>query len=268
MKMRRTKNCRFLLISMVSFYLLTGCMVAGKKSAIKLTMGEESTEQDFTPQVIQTSRALEGNLVGYCTATLLGPRHVITAAHCVTRSKTNTVIGSNGQPVQVISGILDRVTPISGAAIAVQIDANVSAIVRQNPNDRGRSIKASNVMIARGYYERYDAYGNLRPGKLSTDFDLAVVELSEDVSLPKFAKLPTNANVVTRGSPLTIFGFGCDDERGDAASKAKLGKQQFGQSQVVGVHDDQLAIGGHRAFSRQCEGDSGGHPLKTRFRIC
>lgn len=209
----------------------------------------------------QGSQALHTHL---CTATLLAPHYVVTAAHC--------------QPPQ--GRLATFAAPITSATqpdVLPQAASGVRGTSRQRPVLRVwyTFCLADRLMPQTGLVpvpsescvraEAFLAHPDYRlPGPwdegLTDAYDIALVRLVRPITAVMPARLPSGAGpVVSPGEPVLIAGFGSIQDSAQAHGPPEaLGQKRWAESRVGHLSDAEMTVGEPPCPAHKSFGDSGG----------
>lgn len=206
---------------------------------------------------------------GLCTATKVGPCHLLTAAHCLVDPHTGRprigpdaagngaltiAVGdyhrAGGRIPRTIGVAALRFPPEYRAAlarfIAYRTDRLAKLQERLAPADLTRAERA--LRIGHHFSARFP--------------DVAIVQLTEEIgSIPT---IELDLDALPTGSQVVLVGFGCRDA--SAATSTRMPDvPAWGRSRVLGVETHSLYTAGNQKDSTApslCPGDSGGPVLR------
>jgi hypothetical protein len=226
----------------------SGCALDDEALPLEAQLDEGSSE--LTGGLVAAPGQFPGTLHIGCTAAKVGPRHILTAAHCVTNAAGE--INADLRP---------------GATMRVSNDVN--------PNGTHRSIVVRRTSVHPSWVPGSRALREPVPT------DAAVIEV--EGGLDHIPTVPIDLTTLSPGTPVILQGFGCENGlRGPGATpRLKYAETRLVDASVltspeIGPHAGEasvnalrssylftpaLAIGG--AEASLCPGDSGG-PLYTR----
>ncbi|MET3898012.1 V8-like Glu-specific endopeptidase [Devosia sp. UYZn731] len=203
----------------------------------------ESLDSCFLPSIGLVSPTAEGDVT--CSGTVVGPYHVLTAAHCVCVPGKNRVMNPSGVLLGTHGGFsrafyLD--SPLHGAKVRIA--------------DLSEGSDKSSVVVAVESVEVYEGYCLNR----LQSHDLALIKVPFDTPFPpalwaRFASHPK------AGARINIAGFGRDlrDERehtsNSAAAPELRNVKRYLSATFTGIAGDMLQVKGDVGDS--CQGDSG-----------
>lgn len=165
----------------------------------ELIGGRAALESEYQPTVyIQNG----------CTAAKVGPRHFLTAAHCVHDYYDNSY--STGYD----AGSIFRVTTVNGPDSLGDPSAYVTMTIAAT-----HVFPAWTEACARRITEGGDCYVNVLTNPEYPP-DLAVVVVNEDS--PAIPQATVDARPVTAGDPVVTMGYGCEIWGGSTPTRLKL----------------------------------------------
>ena len=197
------------------------------QSQLRIVDGQPATEGE-----IQATVALldpQGQQP-FCTGTLVAPRVVVTAAHCVTVENGDKADPASPEQIAVGAGMLNA---------------------KQTPKDK---IYAVSKVVPHPSYPNYDQTND--PTGMLHYHDIAVLVLSQPVEGMKPAPvLPLSQfdNVLKEGTPVTITGYGLIGLSDDASFGVLYTAQTPFQRRT-----DSEFLAGRKGQPDSCNGDSGG----------
>jgi len=209
--------------------------------------GQDSTDKQFPTVVgllldaygLDQMNPLAGKCIrgaGVCSATLIRPDVILTAAHCVTnllKSLTDPSCQKDPEPPKYTFEV-----DLIGAAKAMRVTATAKAVAHP--------MFAPNTMCT-------------NPPTVNRWNDIALVFLKDPIKgapIQKIASPAEAATLLKEGNKVRIVGYGkskIDDDK-------TAGMQRFGTATLVKVGDYELQAG-QMGEQQACQGDSGGPVL-------
>jgi hypothetical protein len=175
----------------------------------------------------------DGNTMSLCTASLVAPHTLLTAAHCV-------MAQGNRGTLQAAAASPPNLVFYTGASTTQSFDPQ-------------RAFAASNVILPGGAGFPFAAFvASVRGGSLNDD-DLALVTLQR---APPIAPLRLANTAPNPGEGLLLVGYGTQGGSNGAGTK------RVTHTHVVGLVDRYLLQAGSRKHGT-CSGDSGGPALNN-----
>jgi len=207
------------------------------------TYSNDTKDECFLP-VVSVIRASEGRTEGpianHCAGTVVGSRHVLTAAHCVCFNPPYVAFGTAVYP---LGRTYDFARDVSSGELNGQI-----GLLDQTTTE---TLKRTSVLVrTKGSPSRFRPDLPCDPSKGGVD-DVAVLELDLVVPIPRnliAVLIPTPK----RGSVVNLAGFGPDDINNQPA-----GTKRYVSSTVQSI-EDMMEIGSGGLLRDSCRSDSGG----------
>jgi len=119
---------------------------------------------------------------GFCTATLIGPRTVLTAAHCVVDRRTRAIVAPDR--VHFLAGFRIGAYAAHGRAIEIRLDPRYDRVSDRSENDVAVIVLAAPVT------------GDIRPFALGDGTDGSMVLVSYGMDRSQIASIETGCRVV------------------------------------------------------------------------
>ena len=239
-----TRNVRgHALFSLALISFLSGCgQVPHDASDLKIRGGQEVSDQDntairlstvaLTTDYVRPEKAGSPSILeqgkSFCSGTIIGPRLIVTAAHC-----TQEIIGRSEKGGPLLPKAEDFI---------VSFDLQVSA--------KGRNIRAERVIT----HPDWNPSATLSPFPLSMPHDIGLIVLAEDIPLDKAPAIIADPNLKVKSLTAMLAGYGVTRDR----NKNDTGILRSIAS-IFSAENGRIARVTHGTwFKGICAGDSGG----------
>lgn len=191
-------------------------------STVALTTDVQGSDRSKPPLLDQGT--------SFCTGTIIGPRTILTAAHCL--EKFDQRSGLKQGPI-------------------LPNPSNYLAYFGTQVSKTGKVIRAARVIP----HPDWDPKTTLQPSPRSAPNDIGIVVLSEDIPAGYKPVAVADPSLDLRGKPVYLAGFGVPFSR--AAGNTGILRQVDMRLNNVDTGAKRLAIGGG-ILRGACAGDSGG----------
>lgn len=247
MLLHNARSVAFAFLALPGFLVLVACgspdSARESQSDVKIVGGSKVSEVQDDPRrystVALTTDAqgsdrskppLLDQGVSFCTGTIIGPRTILTAAHC-----------------------LEKFDQRSGRkqGLLLPSEANYLAFFGTRVSKTGKVIRAARVIP----HPEWDPKSTLQPSPRSAPNDIGIVVLSEDVPEGYKPVALAEPSLDLRGKPVYLAGFGVPFSRA-AGNTGTLRQVDMRLTNADGTAK-RLAIGGG-ILRGACAGDSGG----------
>uniref|UniRef100_A0A8D8F1R6 Serine protease easter n=3 Tax=Culex pipiens TaxID=7175 RepID=A0A8D8F1R6_CULPI len=213
--------------------------------------GKETALDEFSWTALLVVEDIDGYKSTYCGATLINPRYVVTAAHCIKQVPTNsTLTGVRLGEHNITNGEKQDCDEYNNCA-DVPVEVGIEKVI---------------------LHEEFDA---LKKGKNN---DIALIRLDRDVGFSTYINpicLPLEDSVRQMnhtGMKVTAAGWGITESNFTSEVKLKVSLDVINHNRCVRVYksadirlrDTQLCAGGKKGEDT-CRGDSGG-PLMRQIQ--
>jgi hypothetical protein len=204
-----------------------------------------------------------------CSGTKIGPRRLLTAAHCVVDTGTGEL-----RPAYRPGGRL-RIgnAPVPAAAgdlHPVQVRRTHLAPAFSDGLQRFLAFKRKRIAAFREQFQGTELLRRIMEMEATHHFtarypDAAVIDL--DTATPDIPSLPVDQRPLTREAPVTLVGYGCAsiDQRASENAAHPFGVRRWAETAVIRV--DPVNFFSYARYLRDgapslCPGDSGGPVLR------
>lgn len=201
-----------------------------------------------------------------CTATKIGERSYLTAAHCV----IDIPAGTLAAPFQSGGNIAVSNSPeprVDSDYRALRVESTWLPDAFKNAFDRLHAYQTARIADFRSRYSGDDLTGRIArvyaESNIAPRFpDVAIVVVAD--ATPTIPASAVDLRPLTRETDVVLVGYGCE-RTADLANRAKPVRRTWGRSQVIRA--DQVNFYTYAADLRPnapstCPGDSGGPVLK------
>jgi hypothetical protein len=249
-------------------HLLLLLLLLGTGEAAAIMGGAPDTDARFAAVVL----VLTGE--GFCTATKIGPQHLLTAAHCTLDTASSAL-----HPPFTAGGrlhISNALHPQGSADLRpVRVRRTQIAPAFRAGLKRLQAFKRERIAALRAQIDDPGLVQRLRGRGADHHFtarfpDAAVIEL--DTPTPAVPTLGIDLGPLAPDERVTLVGYGCADAQaapdgpGDGPRPGALGTRRFAASRVIradGVNLYSYARHLRTGAPSLCPGDSGGPVLRA-----